>query len=307
MESYRARSRGFAFAGSVALAGLLLLLWNLGALPQSYFDVLWPLWPVLLLAAGTNLLLSRIHTWIGSAAALLLLLGTLGTAWGLSAAGTSVVSERVEEPIRVAAQGASALQLDLNIAAGDLTVVSGANPGLLVDGALTTHAGDRALQTSVNDQAGTRRVSLTSDLARRFRIPFFGNHPTETWHLQLLEDVPTEIRLAGGAARVRLDLARLNVKLLDLEIGATDARVTLPLAAGQIRAYFDVGAASLDIRVPADVAAQIQVSGGMSSIDVDENRFPKVGAETYRSPDYDGADNRADITVNAGASSVKIR
>ena len=81
----------------------------------------------------------------------------------------------------------------------------------------------------------------------------------------------------------------------------------MPAAAGQTEADFDVGAASLRITVPADVAARIEVDAGLSSVQINEDRFPQASDDVYISPDFDRAANRVDISIDAGASHVEIR
>jgi hypothetical protein len=66
------------------------------------------------------------------------------------------------------------------------------------------------------------------------------------------------------------------------------------------------GAARVNIRVPQNVAARIQVQSGLSGINVDLNRFPHSGA-FYLSPDYETAANRAEIHIETGVGSVDIR
>jgi hypothetical protein len=66
------------------------------------------------------------------------------------------------------------------------------------------------------------------------------------------------------------------------------------------------GAASIEITVPDGIAAKIDIDSGLSSIDVDESRFPKVGHD-HVSPDYDTATSRVNIVIAAGVSSISVR
>jgi hypothetical protein len=81
--------------------------------------------------------------------------------------------------------------------------------------------------------------------------------------------------------------------------------VTLP-ARGRYRADFDLGAASLEVTVPDGLAARIRASVGMAGVSVDESRFPRNG-NYYQSPDFDSAANSVDMTIDAGAASIKVR
>ena len=93
---------------------------------------------------------------------------------------------------------------------------------------------------------------------------------------------------------------------LNVEAGAADIDVVLPANAGRTTADFSIGAADLDITVPPGVAAQIDFDGGVSSVDIDESRFPKQG-DRYVSPDFQSAANRVTIKIEAGVSDVTIR
>jgi hypothetical protein len=67
------------------------------------------------------------------------------------------------------------------------------------------------------------------------------------------------------------------------------------------------GAAALTVEIPPGVAARIRTGGGgLSSIAVDEARFPPA-AGGYASPGYDQASDRVELTVQAGLASVEIR
>ena len=44
----------------------------------------------------------------------------------------------------------------------------------------------------------------------------------------------------------------------------------------------------------------------MVDVDVDKGRFPREGA-VYQSPDYETAENKADIDIDIGAGSISVR
>jgi len=117
--------------------------------------------------------------------------------------------------------------------------------------------------------------------------------------------IPTALTLNVGANKSTLDLRDLNLTDLKLETGASDTRVTLP-ANGRYRADFDLGAASLEVTVPDGLSARIHASVGAASLKIDESRFPRNGSY-YQSPDFDSAANSVDMTIDAGAASIKVR
>jgi hypothetical protein len=66
------------------------------------------------------------------------------------------------------------------------------------------------------------------------------------------------------------------------------------------------GAATISIDVPENVAARISHKGGLSTLEVNENRFPSVGNNRYQSPDYEQAADKVDITLETGVTTVEI-
>jgi hypothetical protein len=72
--------------------------------------------------------------------------------------------------------------------------------------------------------------------------------------------------------------------------------VKFPQAAGETKASIRAGAASLDLVIPEGVAASITIDSGVSSVNVDEGRFPKAG-DRYESPDFESAQNKLTLDI----------
>jgi hypothetical protein len=117
--------------------------------------------------------------------------------------------------------------------------------------------------------------------------------------------IPTALTLNVGANKSMLDLRDMNITDLKLETGASDTQITLP-ARGRFHADFDLGAASLEVIVPDGLSVRIHASIGAASLQVNESRFPRNGSY-YQSPDYDSAVNAVDMTIDAGAASIKVK
>ena len=304
-----ARQSGFGFAGALILLGVFGLLWNFNVLPDGFWGEFWTLWPLLLVAIGVNLVLSRRGAWIGSVAALAVVAGGLTAAWVLAVADPSPGSGLAisNESIAVKSDGVQSARLNLTVAGGDLSLTSGAPSGLLLaggSGSPLTEVTDQRI--SVRSSGGGRRemdVRLNADWS--FQFPPRRTSSSPRWVLRHAEGIPTDIRIDGGASVFDLDLRELNVQSLNVEAGAADIDVVLPAQAGRTTAEFSIGAADLDITVPAGVAAKIDFEGGISSLDIDESRFPKQG-DHYVSPDFESAANRVTIKIEAGVSDITI-
>ena len=263
------------------------------------------MWPVALVAVGASLVLSRVRVWLGSLAFLVILSAGFGSAWGLAAAGEGPVIHR--QAIAVNTGNATAARLELQVAAGSLTLDAEAPPDLLLAGELESRTTGDTYSISEAQRPGGRSVIRLNNAAGREYSIFPGQAPSEEWTLHLTPHIPTEIRVDAGAAEIDLDLRNLDLQRLEIKAGAADIDVVMPAAAGKTEASIEVGAASLRITVPEGVAARIVVDAGLSSIQVDEGRFAQLKGDVYTSPDFARAANRLDITIDAGASHVEIR
>jgi hypothetical protein len=196
-------------------------------------------------------------------------------------------------------QGAKNAYLKISHGAGELNIHSGANANELAHGSFSGGLDHKA--TRKGD-----RLEVRMKPARDFMdIPFFGPRNQLDWDLALNAEIPTALAFSIGANKSMLDLHDMSITDLKLETGASDTRLTLP-ALGRFSADFDLGAASLEVIIPDGLSARIRTSLGAADLKVDLSRFPRNGSY-YQSPDYGTAENAVDMTIDAGAASIRIR
>jgi hypothetical protein len=258
-------------------------------------------WGVILLLIGLLLLLSNlgiiaVNVWGAVWAVVLIALG-VGILWGIVAGSSAAETEEVAIPL----EGAASARVRVKHGAGRLRVSAGAAPDALVEG---TFSG------GLDYQARRRGEELDVEMSPRgfpfFMSPWNWRRHGLGWTFNLNGAIPLDLAFETGAGEARLDLSELRVTDLRLQTGASSVQVTLPAQAGHTRAQIEAGAASISIRVPAEVAAQVRFEGGLASVNVDQSRFPRTGG-VYRSPDYDTAQNKVDIEVEAGVGSFEVR
>jgi hypothetical protein len=306
-----ARPRGRSIVGPLILIslGVLLLLNTVGLVPWSVWDTLWRFWPVALILIGLELVLGRGNPWasallIAVVLALAVPLAFFGSffpfGWTLGTTNGPLATQNLALPL----EGAREANVTLQFAAGNLYVgPSGADSGNLLDGEVVTNA-RTPVEIERGDEAnGRANVTVRRQTAMPVNI---GNNNTERWTLNVNRSLPLNLRVEGGAAEVNLDLRQLMLRSLWLEMGAANTRVQLPENAGFTQATVKGGMAELQVEVPQTVAARINARSGLSSVQVDERRFPKRG-DYYQSPDYDTAANKVEINVEAGMATVRVR
>jgi hypothetical protein len=135
-------------------------------------------------------------------------------------------------------------------------------------------------------------------------LPFIG--PSEgVWRFQLVREIPVLLKVDSGASSLNIDLQDVLAKHLDINTGASSVNVTLP-ARGTCLFDLEGGATNVNIVVPEATAARIRVEG-VTSMEVDTNRFPRLEPDLYQSPDFEAAADRAEININSGLGKVSVR
>jgi hypothetical protein len=223
-----------------------------------------------------------------------LLLAGAWILWGVFLRGSVEM-----ESASIDLQGATSARLKINHAAGELKLHGGAAANEVVHGMFSGGLQQKA--TRNGDRLEVRMWPAKDILD----FPFFGSHSQIDWDVALNAAIPLELHLDLGANKSILDLHDLNVTKLDLDSGASDTRLTLP-AKGRFRADLDLGATSMEVTLPEGLSARIHASVAAGDIQVDEIRFPRNG-KYYQSAEYETAVNAVDLTIDAGAASVKIK
>ncbi len=312
------------------LVGGTLLLQNLGYLSPAVWLELWRLWPLILVLVGLELMLGYRLRGAALALTILALVGAGLFAIGAFDRTTATFESRTF---------AQALQ-DANQAV--VTVRYGA--GSLALGPLGGQGGNQLASMTYDGPAGlspSARYSVVGGVGRLdyqmsgrtgfWGTPWFNSSSAPRMTVGLSPDVPLSLNLQTGAAQADLDLSGLRVTNLDLSTGAASTEIHLPQNAGMTVVHVSSGAATLVLDVPPGVAAQIRHQGGLSTLNVDQNRFPPAsgaapapssrapaplaphsapgaaGTVYYRSPDYDTAQNKVDITLETGVSTITVR
>jgi hypothetical protein len=309
---HQKRRRGGVVGPLVLICvGGVLLLQNTGYLPANAWQNLWRLWPVILVLAGIELLLAHRVPWVvlAAVATLVLVVGAFATtlAGGPRAAS---VTRSIPTPLAGSAQAA----VTIHFGAGELDIGPLLQPSA-DQLAVMTYEGPADLATEPRytpAASGVGRLDYQTPDSRgapRFP-PFFGSGNADNLHLDvnLSPTVPiTSLQVQMGATNAHLDLSTLKVNSTDISVGAASAWVRLPESAGQTTAHISSGAATITVEIPQGVAAQVRHKGGLSTLDIDETRFPLVSDGLYRSSDYGSATNQVDLSIETGLTTIVVR
>ncbi len=294
------RRRGLPVGGILLIVlGVVLLLQMLDVLPWGIWWNIWRFWPVLLVMLGVGILLGRRMPLLSSAIAALLLVGAVGgAAWITYDQDDGETVTELKEPL------GNARSLDLTIRFGAGTIILAelpANSPNLVE-AVFRGAGSSGGATHTLDRSGDRVDLVIENVSRGFWRPSTSNE----WDIKIAQGVAVKLIAQSGASDMDLDLELLDVTNLDLNAGAADIEVLLPGRTEFTSASINIGAADLRVTVPGGVAARIDTITALSSVSIDQGRFPKTNGHN-QSSDYDTAQYRVDLNINGGVASIQVR
>lgn len=273
---------------AVAVAVLVLLI-QLGSLPEGLYDLILRAWPALLVFVGLLILL---HARMRQGGILALLISLVLVGVIAAFAFTSRVDEqRTENTVELdeaVSESISTIQVDINTLDTDVQVVG------RTDGSRTVEAefiGSTASTISTsyfeNEGIGTFTVNETQPNA----FPLINEVGRGQVQITLPTDVAIAVTLVGQDGTVNFDAATLDLERLKMTLQNGDAIVTLPEyqprspSVQEDPGDLTVNNGELRVRVPAAV-------GGRFVLGQATNRQPVLGQ------DYDDLLYALELRVN---------
>ncbi len=275
---------GKKFVGAIIIAiGLLLLLRSLGVVKVSLWFLLRDYWFVILILLGLGMVFHM--KWFTIVLALVGLIIV-----GLFIADHYVVGTPRHLTQTIPGAGITEAELKVTFGAGKL-VIDGGNEKYLVENKVTTSdSADPRMDLTKN---GTKARIVAE---RRGYVP--GGE--EKWEMGLSPKVNFRIDVDYGATDFEADLSSLKVSSIELRSGA--ARTGITFGNFPTKLTIETGASAVEFKFPKDAGVMIDMSGGAISSDL--NGLRKEG-NRYFSTGYQEGGNNIEVTVKAGASSIK--
>jgi hypothetical protein len=301
-ESRRKRERVNILGPVLLIAiGGVLLLNTLGILEWSVWLTIVRLWPVLLIAAGLDLLLGRHSVW-GSLLAAVLVIGVLAGALWLGTTdrapgGAGLVAQSVQQPL----EGATNAEVRLSPAVGRLEVAALPEAASLVQG--TIYRG-RNEEVEEIFKGGTR-ASYSLRAGEVSWAPFgTWAFDRRLWDVGLSPGALLDLQADMGAGEVILDLTGLQLERLRVNMGLGRTEVRLP-ATGRFEATMEGAIGETVIVIPDGLAVRIQGSTGLAVRRLPEG-YRRDGDITT-SPGFEDAENRVELRVNQAMGALTVR
>ncbi len=277
--------------------GSVFLMNSLGMIGWETWDVLWRLWPVILVAVGIEILIGRRSLWV-SLLATVVIVGVLGVViFTMVGTGFTRGTPLAEEAVHQVLEDIDRAEVSLRPAVGRLDVSGVSQSPDLVSGSFQADSfGNVFADYSVESRTG-RFVMRSQPM-----VNFPGGSGWD-WELFLNGSLPLDLELAMGVGEVNADLAVLDLEKLDVSQGVGDIDLTLA-SQGDYSSDISQAIGKVLVRIPAELGVRIQVSRAISSLDLPAN-FERSG-DFYYSPNYQSAENQVNLDISQAIGSVEV-
>jgi hypothetical protein len=309
--------RGLFFWGiALITAGAVALAAQQGYLDQDLLAGTWRLWPLILIAIGASILLSRTPFAIVGTVVAAFVVGAAGGA--LIAVGPGVAACGGPEPTGLTMErgtfgDAAGVSLDFNC--GSLIV--GMTEGDEWSVASGNAAGDPALVIAGDDHLNVESGDGSGWWGRGGREHWDVDLPMQTtYQLEISPNAAdakidlgggqfTSVGLSPNAGSLRLDLRDARVDVLHLSVNAGSASVVIG-PGSSMDATMHVNGGSIDVCITGDVGLQVITDANITfSTNLDEAGLVHAG-DSWSTRDYASASDRVHIELEGNAASFTL-
>lgn len=297
------RSRRGGIVGPLILIalGAVLLLNNLGLLEWSVWEVLLRLWPVILIAAGLDMVLGRRSLW-GSLLTVLLTAAIVALALWLSQSGTTV--GRAARTVEVAQplEDLERAELIVNPGIGSLELEPLTDSGNLVEGVLALGRGETLDRTfsSQNDGATLRLRTTAASFG-----PFTAGWASQRrWDLGLSPRVTFDLSTNVGLGTTNIDLRGLTVDTISVEHGIGQVVVYVPREGG-VQGSIQGAIGQTVVVIPQGVEARLVLDTGLAGREIPDGY--ECANDVCTSSGYVDADEPVELEVGQAIGHLVIR
>jgi hypothetical protein len=300
MESHH---RG-GLVGPVLLVGfgLILLGQNLGWVQDDIWLSLLRLWPLILVAAGIDLLVPRRTIW-GTLLSLVLVVAVFAGGFWLAGPGLRARPAGELKEISVPLGDASSADVHFDPPVASLTVGALSGSTVLLEG---TVPAERYGQVEAKTRQDGTSTQVELEASGAYATPIFG--PAEQpWAFRLTTEIPIRLQVSEGAGQALLDLTGLQISGLDVEMGVGRVVITLP-AEGSFTGQVSGAIGQTIIVIPEGVAVRVRMTTGIGGLETPEGgRSLDLGDKEYTSPGFATAQNRIELQIEQAIGAIVIR
>lgn len=137
----------------------------------------------------------------------------------------------------------------------------------------------------------------------RFSLAGLARHPADRAEIALTRAVPWSLVLDGGPGNSSVDLRGLELRALEIAVGAGNVRILVPAPRRVVHVRIGGGASKLTVLHPGQTAVGPRIAGGPSRLAFDGQRYGATGGESEGDTNAAG---RCEIEITRGASELTV-
>lgn len=277
--------------------GLVFLLSSFRLIGWGAWDILWRLWPVLLVSIGLEIIIGRRSLWLSIMTVLVILAALGGVIWFYGAdpvRGEGLTGNRIDQILGDIEKA----DITISPAAGELNVEGLVDSTALISGEANTGRNQQVYTDyEVSGTTGYFKIDSWSMVIFPVSGPW-------NWDLGLTDRIPLDLVLNMGAGDMNADLSGLN--LMDLNISQGVGELTVILAEqGDYSAEINQAVGSIVVEIPKEAGIRIEFSKAISSLSIPPG-FEQRG-DFYYSSNYDKAEQQIDLDISQAIGSIILR
>jgi hypothetical protein len=128
----------------------------------------------------------------------------------------------------------------------------------------------------------------------------------DQWIMKVTDSLPVDLKVEGGAARMRLDLSAVKVETLELDAGAADVDIVLGSLVPTVKCDLECGAAAMDITIPSVAGLRLYRDGVISRLSDNDLDLVDRGSHS-ETEGYSNSAVKIEMRVNSALSSLRLR
>jgi len=232
--------------------GAVLLLANFDYLPSGAINLLLRLWPLLLIAAGLDLIFRGRSALMSLFGTLLAVLVTGGVIW-IAMSGISGAA-REQMPISEPLGEASSLNVYISNPTGRVEIGSSDSPEMAIEGILSL-APRQTVDHRYQARNGVGDLQITSS-GETFTL-WVGGPDQPLWALKLNREVPIALTVNTSAGEQHIDLRGLEIENLDCSVAVGQLDLVLP-EEGEFNARLANSVGLIQVAIPPGALVEIR-------------------------------------------------
>lgn len=288
--------------------GLFFLLSNFGYMDGVSVVDFAKYWPVIIIVIGLSILFKSMPKPLETIFSILVSLAMVaGLAYIITVSiqnknntllSQKTIEKQLAEPFNEEAENA---QIEILTGASTLTISGGSS--LLLEGTVESVSGLPSVLRRFIASSKTDVIRVTQNSTSWFTT--WGSSRKNNWNLRVNNDISSKLKIEAGASTVSLNLQNTNIDGLDLDAGASKINLDVDTKPEYFKGSISAGASTINIRVPKDRAIKITMNTGATS-----NNFEKEGLvkndKNFETRDFDQANKKIEISIDAGASKINL-